>query len=185
MFHDLIRAGTKPTSSAEWSRHRADNHVDFGSVYVLVLCNASTGPAQDAEGPCLVKDEAEFVFELEFDLEGSVRRCIQGVEMFATDNFRQVNHITNILKQALGDNEPPRQRLLRLFFRNFRQNPLQVLHIIVLIPSYCTPRDLEPFLDRIVHRFIRNDDISSFRESRNNTRYRRKGLGVNNASRRP
>ena len=105
--------------------------------------------------------------------------------MCATDNFRQINHITNILKQALSDNEPPRQRLLRLLFRDFRQNPLQVLHIIVLIPSDRTPRDLEAFLDRIVHRFIRNDDISSFRESRNNTRYGRKGLSVNNASRRP
>src|SRR4051794_31914956 len=87
------------------------------------------------------------------------------VERCATDNFRQINHITNILKQALRDNEPPRQRLLRLLFRDFRQNSLQVLHIIVFIPSYRTPRDLEPFLDRIVHRFIRNDDISSFRES--------------------
>jgi hypothetical protein len=78
MFHDLVRAGTKSTGSAEWSRHSADDHVDFSSVHMLVLCNASTGPAQDAEGPCLVEDEAEFVFELEFDLGGSVRRGVQG-----------------------------------------------------------------------------------------------------------
>src|SRR4051812_9019159 len=69
MLYNLIRTGTKPASSAEWSRHRADDHVDFSSVHVLMLCNASAGPAQDAKGPCLVEDEAEFVFELEFDLE--------------------------------------------------------------------------------------------------------------------
>src|SRR5271155_3086734 len=78
MFYNLIRASTKTTSSAEWSRHRADDHVDFSSVHVLVLCDASTGPAQDAEGPGLVEDEAEFISELEFDLAGSVRRGIQG-----------------------------------------------------------------------------------------------------------
>lgn len=120
MFHDLIRASTKTTSGAEWSRHRADDHVDFGGVHVLVLCDASTSPAQDAEGPGLVEDEAEFIFELEFDLAGVGQTRRSRLGMCATDNFRQINHITNILKQALSDNEPPRQRLLRLLFRDFR-----------------------------------------------------------------
>src|SRR2546423_15689439 len=70
MSHDLTRPNKKPTRSAVWPRHRADDHVDFSSVHVLVLCDASTGPAQDAEGPGLVEDEAEFIFELEFDLAG-------------------------------------------------------------------------------------------------------------------
>src|SRR5438270_14018922 len=102
------RLRTTTPNTTDSSRHRADDHSDSTSRHVLVLCNASTGPAQDAKGPCLVEDEAEFVFELEFDLEGSVRRGVQGWETCGTDNFRQVNHITNILKQALGDNEPPR-----------------------------------------------------------------------------
>jgi hypothetical protein len=45
VFHDLVRARAEATGGAQRARHGADDHVDFGGVDVLVLSDASAGPA--------------------------------------------------------------------------------------------------------------------------------------------
>ena len=68
MLDDLVGAGAEAATCAEGPGEGADYHVDFGRVDVLVLGDTAAGAAQDAEGPCFIEDEAEFVAELEFDL---------------------------------------------------------------------------------------------------------------------
>lgn len=100
-----------------------------------------------------------------------------------TYNFRQVDHVTVGFKQALRDDEPPRQRLLRLLLGDLGQHPLQILHVIVLIPSHRTARDLNTLPDGIIHTFVGNNDVPAFRKGRNYTRDGRECLSVDYAGR--
>jgi transcription initiation factor TFIIIB Brf1 subunit/transcription initiation factor TFIIB len=68
MLDDLVAAGTEAACRGEGASHTADDHVDLCGVDVLVFGKAAARSAKDGEGPGLVEDEAEFVFELELDL---------------------------------------------------------------------------------------------------------------------
>jgi len=73
VFDDFLGAGAEAAAGAERARERADDHVDFGGVDVLVLGDPAARAAEDAEGPGFVQDEAEFVFEFELDLSNGKR----------------------------------------------------------------------------------------------------------------
>ena len=81
-----------------------------------------------------------------------------------TYNLGQVNHIPNIFEQSLGNDESPCQRLLRLLNHHLLKHPLQILHIIVFVPSNRAPRYLNALSNGIVDRSVRDDDVASFRE---------------------
>ena len=70
MFHNLVGADAEATAGAEGAGEGTDDHVHFGGVNVLMLSEAATGTAEDAEGPGFVEDEAELVAEFELDLGG-------------------------------------------------------------------------------------------------------------------
>jgi len=77
MFYDFCARGAETAAGAEGAGERANDHVDGGGVYVLGFCDAAAGAAEDAVGPCFVEDEAEFVFEFEFDLEHTQNKISQ------------------------------------------------------------------------------------------------------------
>jgi hypothetical protein len=98
-----------------------------------------------------------------------------------TYQLRQVNHISNVLKQPLCDDESPGQRLLRLLLDDLFQHVLQVFHIIVLVPPNRAPANLHTLPDREVDSLIRNNDVATLREGRNDARYGRERLRVYDA----
>lgn len=102
---------------------------------------------------------------------------------FITHDLRQVHHITIRLEKTFCNNEPPGQRLPSLFLGDLGEHPLQILHIIVLIPTNDTARDLNTFPDSEADTLIGNNDISTLRERRNNTGNGRKRLRVHDTSR--
>lgn len=68
MLDDVDGACAEAATGAERAGKRTDDHVDGGGVDVLGFGDAAAGAAEDAEGPGLVEDEAEFVAEAEFNL---------------------------------------------------------------------------------------------------------------------
>lgn len=64
-----------------------------------------------------------------------------------TYDLGEVHHVSNVFEHALGDNESPRQLFLSLLLNDSLHYSLQVFHIIMLIPSDRTSRDLYPFAD--------------------------------------
>ncbi|KAL7356314.1 hypothetical protein ACKS0A_06311 [Histoplasma ohiense] len=53
----------------------------------------------------------------------------------------------------------------------------------MLIPAHRAPRDLYALPNRIINTFIHNNDITTLRERRDNTRYRGERLRINNTGR--
>jgi len=100
-----------------------------------------------------------------------------------THNPRKIHHITIRLEKTLGNNEPPSQRLASLLLGNLGEYPLQILEIIVLIPADDTAGNLDAPANSIADTLIGNDNVSTLRERRDNTRDGRKGLRVHDASR--
>ena len=83
-----------------------------------------------------------------------------------TYNFRQVDAVTDCLEQTLCNNESPGKRLPRLLLDDPLQHPLQILHIVMLIPPDGAAANLLPLPDRIVARLVSNNDVASLSESR-------------------
>lgn len=68
MLYDVGGAGAETAAGAEGTGERTDDHVYGGGVDVLGFRDTAAGAAEDAEGPGLIEDEAEFVAEAEFNL---------------------------------------------------------------------------------------------------------------------
>jgi hypothetical protein len=178
MFNDVGGASAEATSGTERTSKRANEHVDLGGIDVLGFCETATCSAHDAERPGLVEHEAEFVAEFELNL---LSLAMPLKWRGGTYQFGQINTISHCLEQPLSDNESSSQRFLGLLLHNLLQDSLQVLHIVVLIVPNRTPADLKPFSNSIIDRPIRNNDIASLAERRNDTRDRRESLRINNA----
>lgn len=74
MLDDVDGACAEAATGAERAGERADDHVDGGGVDILGFGDAAAGAAEDAEGPGLVEDKAEFVAEAEFNLGALLAR---------------------------------------------------------------------------------------------------------------
>lgn len=74
MLDDVGGAGAETAACAEGTRKRTNDHVDGGGVDILCFGDAAAGAAEDAKGPGLVEDEAEFVAEAEFNLGALLAR---------------------------------------------------------------------------------------------------------------
>ena len=98
-------------------------------------------------------------------------------------NLWQVDHIPHILRQRLRDDESPHQRLLRLLPDHLGQHALQVLHVIVLVPSHRAPRDLDALADGVVGALVRDDDVSSLGKGGDHAGDGAEGLRVDDARR--
>ena len=105
------------------------------------------------------------------------------MEFLETHQFRQIRHIPDTLEQPFRNDEPPRKRLLALLLDSSLQHPLQIRHIIMLVPSHRAPTNLNALPDGKVDRLVRNNDIAPLAEARNDAGDGREGLRVDDAGR--
>ncbi len=84
----------------------------------------------------------------------------------STHHPRQINLITNILKQTLRHDESSGEWFPRLLLHDTFQDTLQIIHIIMSIPSDGAARDLNTLSSSIIDSFIDDDEITTFREGR-------------------
>lgn len=68
MMHNLLRTSAETTTSDQGAGERTDNHVDLGRVNVLVLSNATASAAENTKRGRFIEDQAELVFEAQFNL---------------------------------------------------------------------------------------------------------------------
>lgn len=186
MLDDFFVASAETSGSAERTGKRTNNHVYFGSVDVLRFGDAATGATEDAVGPGFVEDEAELVLELELDLGRWLVEyscALRDMTRPQTYQLGEVHNISNVLEQALGDDESPRQWLLRLLLDNLAEHTLQIVHVVVFEPSDGTPTDLDALPCRKVKGPVCDNNVSSLAETWNNTAYGGEGLGVDDAGR--
>lgn len=99
-----------------------------------MLGDASTSPAQDAKRPGLVQNDPESVLVAKLDLPPLIKQE-HSILVECTYDLGQINHISHIFEQSLRNNKSPCQRLLRLLYHDLCQHSLQILHIIVFVPS--------------------------------------------------
>ena len=71
MLDDICGAGAESTTCTERAGERTYEHVNLGGIDVLGFSQSATSSTHNTEGPGLVEHEAEFVAELELDLESS------------------------------------------------------------------------------------------------------------------
>lgn len=90
----------------------------------------------------------------------------------ATYDFHQIHHVANVLEEAFGDDEAPRQGLLCLLLDHARQYVLEIPHVIVFVPSNRAAGDLHALPDGEVNSFVGDDDVASFGECWNDAGYR-------------
>lgn len=92
----------------------------------------------------------------------------------------QIDHFPITFEDTFCDNEATCQRTLTLLslLLYADKNVLEALEIIVVIPPNRRTRYLDTLLDGKVYRAIRDNDITSLAESRNNRGYSRESLGV-------
>ena len=99
-----------------------------------------------------------------------------------TYDLWQVDHTSIVLKDSLGNNEPPtRSRvppILLILLLDALQDSLQRLVISVIVPFHVDPRNLNPFLNGEVAASIGYYDVSTFAECWDDGRDRRETLSV-------
>lgn len=99
-----------------------------------------------------------------------------------TNQPGQIDHFSITFEDTLCDNEATCQRTLTLLslLLYADKNVLETLEIVVVIPPNRRTRYLDTLLDGKVYRAIRDYDISSLAESRNNGGDGRESLRVKN-----
>jgi hypothetical protein len=97
--------------------------------------------------------------------------------------LRQVNHVANVLEQALGDDEAPRQRLPGLLLDQVLEHVLEVLHVVVLVPLDGAAADLHALADGKVDGLVGDDDVAALAERGDDAGDGGKGLRVDDARR--
>lgn len=106
-----------------------------------------------------------------------------GEDQRETYKLRKVYIVPNHLKETLSNDESPGQNLLLcLLFSNSFQDPLQVFHVVVLVPLDVAPRGLQTVPNRIVDHFVGYDNITTFAEGRKGTGYSRKSMSIYDAA---
>lgn len=105
------------------------------------------------------------------------------MEPSSTYQLGEIDDIANVFKQALGNDEAPRQRFLRLLLDNLLKHILQIVHVIMFKPSDRAPADLDTLARSEVERSVGNNNVSSLAETGNHTAYRREGLCVDDTGR--
>jgi len=85
-----------------------------------------------------------------------------------TYDLWQIYHIPDIFAYGFCDDESSCQRLPCLLLDHTRQHPRQIFHVIMLVPPYRTPTNLNAFPDAVIHRLVSHDNIPPLAESRNN-----------------
>ena len=178
----VLGARAEAAARAERAGQRADDHVHLGGVHVLRLRQASAGAPEHAKGPGLVEHEAELVLCLEFDLRVvSIASSRPRSEEPNTHQLGQVVDIAGHLKQCLGDDKAPRQLLAGLLLDDLAKDLLQILHVAMVVPLDAASRDLEAATDRVVDAPVRDDDVSSLAERRDDARDGRERVRVDDA----
>lgn len=102
--------------------------------------------------------------------------------MIPTYQLRQIGHGPITFKNTFGDDEPTSQwsPTLPALLVDTLQDLLETLHVVVVEPTDSATRDLKALLNRKVDVPVRNDDISTLAEGRDDGRNRRERLGVEN-----
>lgn len=163
MLDHLFRAGAEATSRDQSPGQTADNHVHVRGINVLHLGHAAACGAQDAVGPGLVEDDAEFVLVLE------------------ADDLGEVDDVADVLEEALCDDEAAGEGLLGLLADEGAQDPFEVRHVVVLVPSDCAAGDLEAFAHGVVDGFVGDDNVASLCEGGDHGADGAEGLRVDDA----
>ena len=116
MLNHYVRAGAEATSGTERPRQRPDEHIDIRNINILLLRHPTARPPQDAKGPGLIEDQPKLIPALEFDLGWPSAGMSPKTDCFGEPHqSSEIDRIPNVLKEALGDDEPSGQWLSGLF----------------------------------------------------------------------
>jgi hypothetical protein len=102
-----------------------------------------------------------------------------------THELGKIHTISDGLKQPLRYDKPSGQRLFRLLLHNLLQDPLQILHVVMLIVPDRAPANLQSLPNSIIDRAIRNNDIPSLAKAGNHTRDSGESLRIHDTLLRP